>query len=93
MVRLRKTALAVVLIALYASAALHQVLPHDRNHGEGESCGLCLLLHHAALTVSLVALCLVSFPGQFRRGGAPSSPVLRGARKLFRVRGPPCPSF
>ncbi|NIA13330.1 MAG: hypothetical protein GWP08_04560 [Nitrospiraceae bacterium] len=93
MVRLRKTALAVVLIVLYAAAVAHQVLPHDFNHGDNEPCALCLLLHHAALTVSLAALCLMPGPGQFRRSGAPSSSVRRGARKLFRIRGPPCPSF
>ena len=93
MARLRKTALAVVLIGLYAAAAAHQALPDDHDHGEGGPCALCLLLHHAALTVALAALCLGLSPGQFRRGDASSSPVRRGARGLLRARGPPCSSF
>jgi hypothetical protein len=36
--------IGLLLLCIYAAAIVHQILPHDPSHGNGETCSLCLLL-------------------------------------------------
>jgi len=81
--------IGILLLCVYAAAVVHQILPHDSAHGNGESCSLCLLLMSVVVFVLGVALfqqrttisCAI---------GAHTPPYSRTIRSPFSLRGPPC---
>jgi len=58
MMRMRTGLVALLLLGLYATAVGHQVLPHDDDHGEPESCALCILFAGVAVVAGAVMLFL-----------------------------------
>ncbi len=80
--------MGVLLLCVYAVAIVHQILPHDADHGHGESCSLCLLLVTTAVIVAgaaLVAPARVPSPTL----SAPIPPCSRTLWSPFSLRGPP----
>ena len=81
--------MGVLLLCVYAAAIVHQLLPHDPDHGNGESCSLCLLLMSVVVFVVGVALFLqrrntfCTFPEH-------ANPYSRTLWSPFSLRGPPC---
>jgi hypothetical protein len=51
MLNKRSRPAGILLLSVYAAAIVHQIMPHDADHGHGGSCSLCLLLVNAAVVV------------------------------------------
>ena len=81
--------MGVLLLCVYAAAIVHQILPHDPCHGNGESCALCLMLVSVVILVAGVAL----FLKREIRCHAIATHTLPYSRTIwspFSLRGPPC---
>lgn len=82
----------IVLLCVYAAAIVHQLAPHHREHGDGDTCSLCLMLSGAAVTALGILLLfeqLFSAPLTPSRGRGYS----RHVHEPFSLRGPPSLSF
>lgn len=81
--------MGVLLLCVYAAAIVHQILPHDPCHGNGESCALCRLLMSVVVFVVYVALFLKR---RIRSRTVPARtfPYSRTIWSPFSLRGPPC---
>lgn len=81
---------AYLLLALHGAAFVHQVLPHSAEHGDGDSCALCVLIAGTVLLAVALAIPLRQETACCRViSTAPFSSRPRG--RVYFVRGPPKP--
>lgn len=84
---------AIVLCALYAGAALHELVPHG--HGDCDSvsspktCSLCVLLTSAAEPAPAKTAAITEFVVVARVDVASVDTIASGASAVWHVRGPP----
>ena len=84
--------MGVLLLCVYAAAIVHQILPHDPGHGNGESCPLCLLLMSVVVFVAGVVVFLQR-QLMSRTIVAHTPPYSRTIWSPFSLRGPPSAPF
>jgi len=78
------------MLALHGAAFVHQIMPHSAEHGDGDSCALCVLIAGTVLLAVALAIplrqevvcCRVAFITPF---------YSRPRDRVYFVRGPPTP--